>query len=144
MSEIRKNNFLKELRQNKDYMLFIHTSLLNSRFTWLVAAFGVLLTVAEYQTGGAFSGLMFAFLIYLLNYLVILYTAAPVFAMKGRVLTKVVHEEYVDYIIENRQTVKQVISDRTDYEIGDEVYLYRFRPCFFFSQERTGMAAACR
>ena len=142
MSETRKNNFLKELRRNKEYMLFLHTSMLNSRFTWFIAALCVLFTVAEYHTGGAFSGFMIAILLYLLNYLAVLFTAAPAFAMKGRIRSKVVYGEYVDYTVGNSHAVRKVLSEKTDYQIGDEVYLYRFRPCFYFSEDKTGMAAA--
>ena len=140
MSEIRKNNFLKELRQNREYMFFIHSSLLNSKFTWLIVISCVLFTAAEHRTGGAFPGIMMAILIYLLNYIALLYTAEPSFAMRGSILRKVVYAEYADYTVENGQTVRKVISERTDYNIGDEVYLFRFRPCFFLSQYRTGMA----
>lgn len=142
MSKTRKNNFLKELRQNKEYMLFLHTSLLNSRFTWFVAALCILFTVAEYHTGGAFSGFMIAILIYLLNYLAILYTAAPAFAMKGRIQRKVIYGEYVDYTVENSHITRKVLSEKTDYQVGDEVWLYRFNPCFFISEDKTGMASA--
>ena len=122
-------------------MLFVHRAMLNSKFTWFIVAIGIVFTIAEYHTGGAFSGFMIGILLYLLNYLMVLHTAAPVFAMKGRVLRKVVYAEYVDYIVENNRTVRSVISENADYNIGDEVYLYRFRPCFYFSQDKTGMAA---
>ena len=142
MSEVRKDRFLKELRQNKEYMYFVHTAMLTSKFTWFVAALCVLFTVAEYHTGGAFSGFMIAILMYLLNYLAVLYTASPAFAMKGHILKKIDHDEYVDYVVQNSHIIKIVTSEKDSYNVGDEVYLYRFRPCFYFSQDKTGMAFA--
>ena len=142
MSEIRKNYFLKELRRNREYMAFVHSAMLNSRFPWIVAALATVCSIAEYRTGGAFSAFMAAALLYLLNYLAVLYTAEPVFAMKGRVLLKIVREEYVEYTVANSRIVKRVTSTNTQYEPGEEVCLFRFRPCFFIGDERTGMASA--
>ena len=144
MSKKRRSVFLKELRRNKQYMKYIHTSMLNSRFAGFIAVLCILFTVAEYHTGGAFSGFIVALLIYLLNYIAVLYTASPVFAMRGKVMQKVIRGEYVDYMVENNLTVRSITVSDTGYDIGDEVFLYRFKPCFFFSMNETGIAPAGR